>query len=120
MLQSSVRRGELDRLVTFIKKVLSAVDTNEDYVASWVEVSTDPTVYCKKIDLSGNDVVIDGRLTYTQNTKLIIDFRTDITSENRAVIDGKVYEIIGVTDNNSSRGVYKDVMCTLLDTEEWS
>jgi SPP1 family predicted phage head-tail adaptor len=120
MLQSSIRRGEMDRTVTFIKKVIAASSSNEDKVSSWVEVDTNPTVSAKKIDLKGNDVMIGERLTYVQNTKFVIDHRSDLTTQNRAVCDGAVYEIIAVTENNSSRAFYLDVTCSLLDTEVWT
>lgn len=120
MLQSSIRRGEMDREVTFIKKVIGSNATNEDEITSWIEVTTDPTVSAKKIDLKGDTMVIAERQTYVQNTKFIIDYRTDLTTENRAVCDGKVYEIIALLDNNSGRETYIDVVCNLLDTEVWT
>jgi SPP1 family predicted phage head-tail adaptor len=120
MLQSSIRRGELDREVTFIKKVIGSNATNEDEITSWIAVDTDPTVSAKKVDLKGDTTIIADRPTYVQNTKFIVDHRTDLTTENRAVCSGKVYEIIAILDNNSSRDFYIDVVCNLLDTETWS
>jgi SPP1 family predicted phage head-tail adaptor len=120
MLQSSIRRGEMDREVTFIKKVITSNSTNEDEVNSWIEVDVDPVVAAKQVDLKGNDVVIADRLTYVQNTKFIVDHRTDLTTENRAVCGGRVYEIVAILLNNSSRDMYLDVICNLVDTEIWS
>lgn len=120
MLQTTIRRGELDRQVTFIKPVKGTNDTNEDEITGWVEVDTDPTVFAKKVDLKGSEQMIAERLTYIQNTKFIVDYRSDLTTENRVVCDGKVYEINAITDNNSSRQRYIDVMCALLDTEVWT
>jgi SPP1 family predicted phage head-tail adaptor len=120
MLQSSIRRGEMDRTVTFIKKVIGSSSSNEDKITGWIEVTTDPTVSAKRVDMKGNDVVIADRMTYVQNTKYIIDHRTDLTTENRLVEDGRVFEIIAITINNSSRERYLDIMCNLLDTEVWT
>lgn len=120
MLQSSVRRGELDREGTFLKSVKETGESNEDRITGWIEVDTDPTVFLRKRDLSGKDEVIAERLTYMQKTVFTGDWRTDITTENRLYVEGKVYEIIAVTDNMQSRGMYKDFMCHLLDTEEWT
>lgn len=120
MLQSSIRRGEMDRTVTFIKKVIGSNATNEDEITSWTEVATDPTVAAKKVDLKGETQFIAERMTYVQNTKFTVDHRTDLTTENRAVCDGKVYEIIAILDNNSSREFYIDVICNLIDTEVWT
>jgi SPP1 family predicted phage head-tail adaptor len=120
MLQSSIRRGEMDRTVTFIKKVIGTNATNEDEITSWIEVATDPTVSAKKVDLKGDTMLIADRPTYVQNTKFTVDHRTDINTENRLVCGGRVYEIIAVLENNSSREFYIDVICNLLDTEVWT
>ena len=110
----------MDRTITFIKKVIGSNSTNEDEITGWIEVSTNPTVAAKKIDLKGDTVMIAERPTYVQNTKFIVDHRTDLTTENRLFSDGKVYEIIAILDNNSSRDFYIEVVCNLLDTEVWS
>lgn len=110
----------MDRTVTFIKKVIGSNSTNEDEITSWTEVTTDPTVSAKKIDMKGDTMVIAERQTYVQNTKFIVDHRTDLTTENRVVCEGKVYEIIALLDNNSGRETYIDVVCNLLDTEVWT
>jgi SPP1 family predicted phage head-tail adaptor len=110
----------MDRTVTFIKPVYSVGDANGDHIDSWVEVDTDPIVSAKKIDIKGDTVLIAERMTYVQNTKFIIDHRTDLTTENRVVCDGKVYEINAILENNSSREFYQDVVCNLLDTEVWT
>lgn len=120
MLQNKIRRGEMDQEVTFIKKVLGDSTTNEDKTDRWIEVDSYPTVCAKIEDLSGNDVVIAGRLTYAQRTRATIDHRDDLTTQNRMVLNGKVYEIMAITRNNSSRERYQDVMCNLLDNEEWT
>jgi SPP1 family predicted phage head-tail adaptor len=120
MLYSKIRRGQMDREGTFIKKVITTSDSNEDKISSWIEVATDPTVALRKRDLQGNEALIADRPTYMQRTLFIGDYRTDITPENRLVVDGRVYEIIAVSDNNESRGMYTDFMCNLLDTDVWT
>jgi SPP1 family predicted phage head-tail adaptor len=110
----------MDRTVTFIKKVIGTNATNEDEITSWIEVTTDPTVSAKKVDLKGDTMLIADRPTYVQNTKFTVDHRTDINTENRLVCGGRVYEIIAVLENNSSREFYIDVICNLLDTEVWT
>jgi len=110
----------MDREVTFIQKVLGSNLVNEDKITGWVEVNTDPTVAAKWVDLKGDNVVIADRITYVQQSKAIVDHRTDINTENRLVRDGRVYEITAVLINNSGRERYLDVMCYLLDTEVWT
>lgn len=120
MLHSKIRRGELDREVTFIRKVISTGASNADNIDSWIEVATDPNVMARKKDLQGQDVVENERLTYAQRTLWTLDYRTDITIDNRLVYGGRVYQIIAVPDNEGSRERYIDVMTNLLDAEQWT
>lgn len=110
----------MDREITFIKKVISTGASNADHIDSWVEVAEDPTVWARKKDLPGQDIVENEQLKYAQRTLWTIDYRTDLTIDNRLVFEGKVYQIISVTDNESSRERYTDVMSNLMDRETWS
>ena len=121
MLQSSVRRGELDRDVTFIKKDLSIGASNADNIDAWVQVSTDPAVSARKRDLRGDVGVVAEQPSYSQRTVWTVDYREDIKPvENRLVYNTKVYEILGVSDTENSRGMYIDVMTSLLNNQLWT
>jgi SPP1 family predicted phage head-tail adaptor len=120
MLQSSVRRGQMDRQGTFIAKDLEESESNEDKVAGWVEVETDPTVWLKKRELAGKTEMIAERPTLIQNVIFTADYRSDISTQNRLVVEGRVYEILAITDNGESRERYTDFLCNLLDTEVWT
>jgi hypothetical protein len=120
MLQSPVRRGELDRDVTFIRKDLSNGASNADNIDSWVEVATDPMVRARKRDIKGDVGVINEQVAYSQRTVWTIDYREDLTIDNRLVHDGKVYTIISTAENSGSRERYLDVMTSLLNTETWT
>ena len=120
MLQSSVRRGELDREVTFIKKDLSTGASNADHIDAWVEVATDPTVMARRKDMKGDVVMDNERLSYSQRVLWTVDYREDLTIENRLVYNTKVFEIIGVAENNSGRETYLDVMTHYLDNQLWT
>lgn len=120
MLQSKIRRGELDRLVTFIKPIKETGNANSDKITGWEAVDTDPQQYMKKVDISGQDVVVADRLTYAQRTKWIGDYRSDLTTENRIVHNTRVFEIIAITDSDSSRERYIEIMTNLIDTELWT
>lgn len=117
MLQSRVRPGELDRRITFIRKVLVNGVSNEDYITNWEVLPFRPQTWARKKDLRGQELVIADRLTYVQHTLYTIRYRTDITVEMRIVLDGKVYEIVAITENESSRKGYLDITANLLDTE---
>jgi len=120
MLQTSIRRGEMDKEVTFIKKDLSIGASNADHIDSWVEVANDPTVSARRRDLKG-DVIIDSeRVTYGQRIEWIVDYREDITIDNRLVYGGKVFAIIGVSEHMSSREGYLVIMTNALNNELWT
>lgn len=120
MLQSKVRRGELDRLITFIKPIIENSDSNADKITGWEEVSQNATVYARKKDWSGREVVVADRLQYVQRTVFTIDWRSDLTTINRLVHGTAIYEILALLDNESGRERYLDVQCNLLDTEQWT
>lgn len=120
MLQSNIRRGELDREVTFIKPVKETGSANSDRITGWVEVDEDPQVFARKKDLPGRDVVTADRLVYAQRTVWTVDYREDLTIENRLVYNTRVYEVIAVTETEGSRKRYVDVMTNLIDTEVWT
>jgi head-tail adaptor len=102
--------------------------SNEDKITSWIEVATDPTVMMRKRDVSGNSSLDGDRDSAVQQSIFTGDYRTDITTENRMVCEGKVFEIVGVTDTNegnnmrggTGRNTYLDFKAELLDTEVWT
>lgn len=120
MLQTRIRRGERDRLVTFIKPVYVTNSTNEDKIDYWKEIDSDPTTWARKKELPGQEVMIADRVTYMQRTIFNVDYRIDLTVINRVVCDGRVYEIISITEPDVTRGTSLDVMANLLDTEVWT
>lgn len=120
MLQSNIRRGELDREVTFIRKDLSIGASNADHIDSWIEVATDPIVNARKRDLKGDVGVIDEQVAYSQRTVWTVDYREDLTIDNRLVFGGKVYQIIAITENNGTRETYLDIMTNLMNAEIWT
>lgn len=119
MLQGKIRIGELDRQVTFIKENVSRGASNQD-VITWVIIASNPTVFSRKLELKGNEVVIGDQLKYVQKTLFTIRYRTDLTVKNRVVFNGQVYEIISITENGLERKTYLDVLANLIDNETWT
>lgn len=120
MLQSRIRRGELDREVTFLKPVKTSNATNEDEVQRWTEITNDPTVAAKVIQRPGREVVLADRITFVQTTMFIIDHREDLTGENRVYYNGKVYNILSITEHESSRDMYTEIAAEVLENEIWT
>lgn len=119
MLQAKIRRGELDRPITFIKEVVTTGLANQDII-TWSVIPINPTVFCRKREMKGSEVVIGDQLKYIQKTVFTIVYRTDITVKNRCVFSGKVYEIISITEADEQRNSYLDVVANLIDNEVWT
>jgi len=119
MLQTSIRTGELDRQITFIQKVTEEAITNESLTTSWEEIDSYATTWARKKELPGNESLIADRPTYTQRTIFTIRYRTDLNVQMRCVCDDRVYEILSITENGTTRKKFLDVMANLLDTETW-
>lgn len=117
MLQSTLRSGELDREISFIKPDVTIGAANSDYVGSWSPIASNPTVRARKEEMPGREMEIAGRLTYVQKTKFTIRYRTDILQTYRVVCEGRVYQIISVTEPAATRKRTLDIVCNLLDNE---
>ena len=117
MLQArDIRRGQLDRSITFIKAIVSRGTSNQDKIDGWEEVDTDPTVFARRKELAGNEVVIGNQLHFIQRTEFIVVYRTDLTTKNRIVFEDKVYEIISIVET-LQRKMYLQIMANYLDNE---
>lgn len=121
MLQSRMRRGEMDRQITFIKKVIGSNAFNEDKEESWIAVSVNPTVWARMRQTKGRDVVLADQLKFVQETVFTCDYRTDVTDiDHRLVYRGIPYQIISIIPNEESRDMYIDVVCQVVETEVWT
>lgn len=103
MLQSRIRRGQMDRQITFIKKVKGANFTNEDELTSWEKVTSNPTVWAKKEQKPGREVVVNEQIQSIVNTTFIVDWRNDIDETMRIVEDSKVFNILTINEHEESR-----------------
>lgn len=119
MLQGKIRRGELDRQITFIKPVYAKGGSNQDEITEWVKVANYPTVFSRRRDLAGKEMVIADQLKFVQKTEFIVVYREDVDPVNRIVFEGKVYEIISVTETEQ-RKMYLQIMANYLDNETWT
>lgn len=120
MLHSRIRRGEFDKEVLFIKRQIESSASNEDYVGGWEPIATDPLVSCRLKQLAASDVMIADRITNVMRTELVIDYRTDLTTQMRFVYNTKPYEIISITEDNMSRETYLQVIGEIVDTEVYT
>jgi SPP1 family predicted phage head-tail adaptor len=120
MLQSRIRRGELDREITFLKKIIGSNETNEDEDLGWTRVATDPDVFAKVIQRPGKEMMIADKPTFVQTTLFIVDYRTDLTIDNRIHFNSKVYAILSVTEHESGRDRYTEIAAEILSNILWT
>jgi SPP1 family predicted phage head-tail adaptor len=71
----------------------------------------------RKTELPGRELEIADRLTFVQKTVFRGRYRSDLTTEDQAVCEGKKYEIISITEPEGTRRQFIDVVCNLIDTE---
>ena len=119
MLQNKIRRGELDRAITFVQGVVNRGNSNQDEIAYWTPIAIFPTVYARKVETKGSELVVADQIQYIQKTVFTIVYRTDLSVKYRVRCEGKVYEIISVTENGP-RKMYLDVVTNLLDKETYT
>lgn len=112
-----MRTGLLDRRVTFIEAVTETGTSNEVKITGWEVIENNNTVWAQKIESSGNTVVADDRVTWSQITKWRIRFREDLTVNLRLVFDSQVYSILNITKDEQTRDRYLMLTTNLLDNE---
>jgi SPP1 family predicted phage head-tail adaptor len=117
MLQSRIRRGEMDKQITFIKKVLDTNVTNEDEVTSWTQIATNPTVWTKVLQFVGREVVVADQIQSTFQTRFVVDYRTDLDEEMRIVYNSKVYNILSIIEHEGSRNTYLLILADSIPNE---
>lgn len=116
MLQAKdIRRGQLDRVITFIKRVITRGNANQDKV-TWAEVDTYPEVFARVREMPGSEIVVGNQIKFIQRTEFVVVYRTDITAKHRLVFEDRVYEIVSVIET-PQRKMYTQVMANYLDNE---
>ncbi len=93
----------MDRQVTFLVKEFDTAPTNEDPIAGWDLVDSNPTVWAKVVQKAGKEVVVADQIQSVLNTVMFIDWRSDISEKNRVVLDSRVYNIIFINEDEESR-----------------
>lgn len=118
MLQAVIRRGELDRSITFVKPVYSRGGANQDKIDSWAEIDAYPTVFARKREMNGRELVVNDQIKFMQNTEFVVVYREDINETNRIVWNDRVYEIVSITELGLQRASYLQIIAMYLDNED--
>lgn len=110
------RIGRMDRRITIIEKDITDGSSNEDKVTSWSEFDT---VWARKEDLRGKEVVLADKVQFMYMTVWTIRKITGLEADMRIVYKGQVYEIIQISEGEG-RERWLDVTTNLLENEFWS
>lgn len=110
------RIGRMDRRVTIIEKDITDGDSNEDKLQSWSEFAT---VWARKEDLRGKEMVIADKPTFMYLTVWSMRKVTGLKANMRVVYKGQVYEIVQISEGEG-RERYQDITTNLLENEFWS
>lgn len=118
MLQArGIRRGELDRQITFYEEVTTRGASNQDKITSWRKIDSNATVFARRKELSGNEFVINDQLTFVQKTEFIVVYRDDLSVRIRIAFNNKMYEIISIVETEQ-RQSYLQILANYLDKEQ--
>jgi SPP1 family predicted phage head-tail adaptor len=115
------RIGRMDRRITFIQRIITDGDSNEDYTGGWEEIDPIPTVWAMKQDLRGKEVVVADKVQFMYLTVWTVRHREDIKASMRLVDteQGQVYEIVTLSEGEG-RKAYLDVVTNILENETWT
>lgn len=110
------RIGRMDRRITIIEKDVSTGYSNEDYLDAWVEFDT---VWARKEDLRGKEVVTADKVQFMYLTVWSIRKLAGLKADMRIVYKGQVYEIVQISEGEG-RERFLDITTNILENEFWS
>jgi len=110
----------MDRQITFLKKVFQSSTTNQDEISEWEKVDSNPTVWAKFDQKQGRELVVQDQIQSVVNASFIVDWREDITEENRIVLDTKVYNIITVSEYEGTRKGFIFIQAETIPKLTWT
>lgn len=114
------RIGRMDRRISFLQKIVTDGDSNEDYNNGWEKIDTTPDVWAYKQDQRGREVVIADRVQMFMQTVWTIRHRTDLKASMRLVDEtSQVYEIITINEGEG-RKEYTEVTTNILEGVYWT
>lgn len=103
--------GNLKHRVTFQKSVRTP-DGGGGFTEIWQSIDSNPIVYAAIMPLSGGEQLRFHQLEATVTHRIVIRYRSDVTSAMRIVRGTTIYDITAVTDRNG-QGVYLEILATV-------
>lgn len=87
--------GKLDKWLRIQSKIVGVNESNEDEEAGWEDVVTCWGSIEDRQVSSGEEYRAD-QLTSFQNSTIVIRYRTDVTTKNRILSEGEIYNILTI------------------------
>jgi SPP1 family predicted phage head-tail adaptor len=94
--------GQLRHRITFQEPVL-APDGSGGFTETWQDIAEAAEVSAAIVGLSGAEQLRFQQLQPTATHKIFLRYRDDITPQMRIVKDGRVYNILSVTDRDGTQ-----------------
>jgi SPP1 family predicted phage head-tail adaptor len=100
VIDSFINTGDLRTSITFQVSTLTP-DPGSAQIASWANVSTNPTVLAWWVNAHRDKVISNEMLKYEQRATVTIRYRSDILPTWRIVKDGQHWQILSIDDVNN-------------------
>ncbi|MFM2472379.1 phage head closure protein [Burkholderia cenocepacia] len=102
-----LRAGPLNNKASLQRRT-AGVDALGQPLEQWVEYAN---VWCAVLQLTGKEKVVGGTQVGGGRASIRIRYRTDVQNQDRAVVQGQVFNIAVPLPDVSSR-TYTDLVCT--------
>lgn len=95
--------GRMDRRITIMQPIVSDGDSNEDKVTGYELVDTNPEVWARVVNDTGDTVMVQDQAKHMQQSVFIIRYRDDITIKHKVVHNGKMYSVLSAIEFGEQR-----------------
>ena len=86
-----------------MEPVITDGDSGEDKVESYTQIDTNPEVWARVENDTGDTVVEQNQVKHVQKTVFTIRYRTDLTISNKVVHNGKMYSVLSAIEAGEHR-----------------
>lgn len=95
--------GRMDRRIIIMEPIITDGDSNEDKVTGYEIIDTNPRVWARVENETGDTDTVSDQVKHLQSTTFTIRYRTDITIKNKVVHNGKMYSVLSAIEAGEHR-----------------
>jgi SPP1 family predicted phage head-tail adaptor len=96
MLNHKEEIGKMDKRVTFQEKIFSTDASNQHKITGWQDIDDTPTVWANVEYKTGSEPFQSDQLVAVKTASINIRHRTDLKTENRAIVDNEIFDIMAI------------------------